>query len=110
MDDAVRCTIRVAGALEPRWSHRMGGLRVAADAAGGDATTELSGELTDQAALLGVLNSLYGLGLPLLSVACVTVHRGMNAAGRSDEEGRGSPAGRRRRGTGARPREADGND
>jgi hypothetical protein len=75
MDDAVRCTIRVAGTLEPRWSHRMGGLRVAPGAAGGGATTELTGELLDQAALLGVLNSLYGLGLPLLSVACAAAPR-----------------------------------
>lgn len=32
--------------------------------------TELRGRLRDQAALLGVLLTLYDLGLPLLSVAC----------------------------------------
>jgi hypothetical protein len=31
-------------------------------------TTALRGRLLDQAALLGVLNALYGLHLPLLSV------------------------------------------
>jgi hypothetical protein len=32
--------------------------------------TELTGQLMDQAALYGVLVTLYNLGLPLLSVEC----------------------------------------
>jgi hypothetical protein len=36
----------------------------------GSPETELSGRLLDQAALFGVLVTLYDLGLPLLSVAC----------------------------------------
>jgi hypothetical protein len=36
--------------------------------AGDQAVTELSGQLADQAALVGVLTSLYDLGMPLLSV------------------------------------------
>jgi hypothetical protein len=32
--------------------------------------TTLSGQAVDQAALMGLLNSLYDLGLPLLSVEC----------------------------------------
>jgi hypothetical protein len=35
--------------------------------------TVLTGEFRDQAALAGVLNTLYDLGLPLLSVECLTV-------------------------------------
>ena len=34
------------------------------------AETTLDGELIDQAALLGVLNLVYELGLPLLAVEC----------------------------------------
>jgi hypothetical protein len=38
----------------------------------GDATiSALEGELIDQAALLGVLNSLYELHLPVVSVICL---------------------------------------
>jgi hypothetical protein len=33
--------------------------------------TVLEGELLDQAALVGVLNSLYGMHLPVLSVQCL---------------------------------------
>ena len=33
--------------------------------------TTLSGSLVDQAALYGVLNALYDMHLPLLSVECV---------------------------------------
>jgi len=35
--------------------------------------TVLTGEFQDQAALFGVLNTLYDLGLPLLSVDCLAV-------------------------------------
>ena len=35
-------------------------------------TTEISGRLPDQAALIGVLDQLYDCGIPLLSVQCVT--------------------------------------
>ena len=35
--------------------------------------TELTGEFQDQAAVSGVLNTLYDLGLPLLSVECLSI-------------------------------------
>ena len=38
------------------------------------AVTALLGQLADQAALLGVLNFLYDLCLPLLSVECLGFH------------------------------------
>jgi len=34
-------------------------------------TTTLEGRLLDQAALTGVINTLYDLGLPLVSVECL---------------------------------------
>ena len=99
MDDAVRCTIRVRGTLEPRWSERLGGLRVATEVVGGRATTELTGVLLDQAALQGVLTHLYDLGLPLLSVDCAPAGAGRTRAG-----GRRRPAGSAWRGEGGSTR------
>jgi hypothetical protein len=66
-DGPARYTIRVEGHLGPDWSARLGGLRITTTP-GGVPVTELTGELRDQAALLGVLNALYELGLPLLAV------------------------------------------
>jgi hypothetical protein len=71
IDAPLECTIRVVGTLDARWSDRLGGLRVCAAGDAGDGpVTELGGRLLDQAALLGVLVTLYDLGYPLLSVAC----------------------------------------
>ena len=69
LDAPLACTIRVVGTLDPRWSERLGGLRVHATGRSYP-VTELSGPLLDQAALFGVLTTLYDLGLPLLSVDC----------------------------------------
>jgi hypothetical protein len=43
-------------------------MRITVSGTGRHAVTVLFGPLVDQAALLGVLNALYELGLPLLSV------------------------------------------
>jgi hypothetical protein len=64
--------IRVQGALEANWSDRLGGLHIIVVRAGDQAVTELSGRLPDQAGLIGVLTSLYDLGMPLLSVERVS--------------------------------------
>ena len=69
LDAPLACTVRVAGTLDARWAGRLGGLRVRA-AGRGYPVTELRGRLPDQAALFGVLVTLYDLGLPLLSVDC----------------------------------------
>ena len=89
LDAPLECTIRAAGTLDPRWSARLGGLRVRA-AGRGFPVTELSGRLRDQAALFGVLATLYDLGLPLLSVDC-------RAAPGPPAAGAGAPPGPRRR-------------
>ena len=61
--------IRVQGRLDETWTDRLGGMAITST------TTEeklpvtlLVGPLIDQAALSGVLNTLYELHLPLLSV------------------------------------------
>jgi hypothetical protein len=64
--------IRVRGHLEEKWSDQLGGLQITATlGAGGQAETLVVGRLVDQAALTGVLNTLYELHLPVVSVECV---------------------------------------
>jgi hypothetical protein len=46
-------------------------MRIRASGSGRHAVTILVGRLADQAALIGILNTLYDLGLPLLSVEYV---------------------------------------
>jgi hypothetical protein len=61
-------SIRAQGRLDASWSDQLGGMRIIVSGAGRHSITVLIGRLADQAALLGVLNTLYELGLPLLSV------------------------------------------
>lgn len=69
MDGPATYRIFVQGGLEEKWSGRLGGLKIAVSAGEEESVvTQLSGELMDQAALLGVLNTLYDLHLPLLGV------------------------------------------
>ncbi len=65
--------IMVQGRVEPNWSDLMEGMEVClAISESNPPVTTLQGELSDQAALQGVLNSLYELHLPVLSVLCLT--------------------------------------
>jgi hypothetical protein len=57
--------LRVQGVLDDRWSAWFEGLRVTSDQAG---QTTISGSVTDQAALHGLLTKVRDLGLELLSV------------------------------------------
>ena len=58
--------IRVEGSLDPSWSDRLGGLAITTSGKFGvKTTTVLEGELADQSALMGVLNTLHELHLPL---------------------------------------------
>jgi hypothetical protein len=58
--------IRIKGHLDDSWSDWLGGLEVKLLDNG---EMILSGQIGDQAALMGVLNKLYGLNLVLLSVS-----------------------------------------
>jgi len=61
--------IRVQGKLDESWFDRLGNMAITPDtAADKPAVTILVGHLPDQAALSGVLNNLYDMHLPLLSV------------------------------------------
>jgi hypothetical protein len=64
--------ITVRGYLDVGWSNQLGGIAIHYVTTVQEAPISiLQGELVDQAALFGVLNSLYGLGLPLLEVKCM---------------------------------------
>lgn len=62
--------IRVQGVLRASWSDRLGGMRITPDESNAGCTV-LQGVLPDQAALLGILEGLYDLGMLLLLVECV---------------------------------------
>ena len=61
--------IRVKGYLQESWSERLAGMYITVNRReDGRTLTTLVGRLEDQAELAGVLNTLYELHLPLLSV------------------------------------------
>jgi len=67
---------RVQGRLGPEWCDRLGGMKVTVgQGACGAPFTELTGPLTDEAALMGVLERLYNFRLPLLGVERVGIGR-----------------------------------
>ena len=61
--------INVLGRIDPTWSDRLEGMSICStNVEDGPPVTTLQGELSDQAALAGVLNSLYELHLAVLLV------------------------------------------
>ena len=63
--------IKVEGALSEKWSDRLCGMEIVTEPRENQKpVTSLSGQVRDQAALFGVLNSLYELRLKILSVEC----------------------------------------
>ena len=67
-DQAAEYLITVQGIVGADWADYLGGLAISVNKGTGQPATTLSGRLIDQAALLGVLNNLYNLGFPILSV------------------------------------------
>ena len=70
LDQRARYEIRVQGCLEASWFEQIGDLKIGTERAQPPITV-LTGLVMDQAALQGILSSLYSLGLPLLSVRCL---------------------------------------
>ena len=64
-DDPERYEIRITGHLDARWAAMFDGLALSHEAEG---TTLLTGLVTDQAALHGLLQRVRDLGVPLVSV------------------------------------------
>ena len=66
--------ISVMGRLDPDWSKRLDGMRITSTPEGSDpVVTTLEGEVTDQAALAGILKTLYELHLPTLSLKWLNI-------------------------------------
>lgn len=64
--------IRVQGHIVSDWAGRFGGMTLTRETTAEKLKiTVLKGHLPDQAALSGVLNTLYDLHLPLLNVECI---------------------------------------
>ena len=76
MSETETYEIRIQGHLEHRWSAWFDGMElVLAD----DGSTLLRGQVTDQAALHGLIQKVCDLGLPLLSIT----HTGHRDTGRN---------------------------
>lgn len=70
--EAAEYRIKIQGHLDESWSGRLGGMKIGVVGQGkNEAKTVLTGRVADQAQLIGVLNSLYELHLPILSVEVV---------------------------------------
>ncbi len=67
IDDSADYIIRVQGFVGADWSDYLGGLEISLSQQEPPVTT-LSGEVIDQAALIGIINGLYDMGYPLLYV------------------------------------------
>jgi len=68
-DTPANYRVRVLGPMDKRRSEYLCGMRISsARRQGGPIVTTLTGELVDQAALMGVLNSLYDMGYALLKI------------------------------------------
>jgi hypothetical protein len=64
--------IRIRGKLDTDLARRLDGLNLSEETSTDDLPVSiLVGRMADQAALSGLLNSLYGLHLPLISVDCL---------------------------------------
>ncbi len=64
--------ITIVGTLDKNWSEYCGGMRIEHDIVLDQyPVTILTGRVPDQAALIGIINSLFDIGCPLLAVECV---------------------------------------
>ena len=65
-------SISILGTLDKKWTDYCGGMTIEHDIVLNQyPMTTLTGQLIDQSALIGVLNSLYDMGYPIISVECV---------------------------------------
>jgi hypothetical protein len=71
-DSPARYQIRAQGQINERWSDRLEGMAIRLSSSPrGPVITTLEGELLDQAALVGIFNTLYELHMPIISVKCL---------------------------------------
>lgn len=71
---AARYRIKILGELSSDYAARLGGMKIKVNKQlNAKPITTLEGELRDQAALSGILNSLYQFHLTILSVKIITI-------------------------------------
>ena len=63
--------IRVKGHLDDEWSEWLGGMSITLEE---DGTSVLTGPVTDQSALHGLLLKIHNMGLPLISFRRIGSH------------------------------------
>ena len=72
MENPAIYRIRVRGKIDRQWSAGLDDLNLSEEElTGGEHNTILVGRFADQAALSGLLCSLYELHLPIISVECL---------------------------------------
>ena len=75
LDDSAIYHIQIQGVLGTQWADYLGGLDISIDEDLQPPVTTLSGQVIDQAALVGIIHGLYDLGFPLLSVKIEAISR-----------------------------------
>ena len=88
LDKPANYSIRVQGVLDESYFDRLGDLLIkVVNQEHQNPETTLTGRVRDQAQLMGILNSLYELHLPLLSVSIITkgddINKSEEASGKS---------------------------
>jgi hypothetical protein len=72
IDSSVTYRIKIQGCLEEIWSDRLAGMQITMNIqVYQDPVTTLVGQVKDQSELIGVLNGLYELRMPILSLELV---------------------------------------
>lgn len=78
--------IRFQGAIDESWRQYLGaGWKIQSDDGAPESTT-ITGLIRDQAALIGMLSSLYDIGLPLLEVEYLATNPGSQDAVASGQD------------------------
>ena len=73
-DEASAYVIQVQGLVSDHLADYLGRLSISVGGEPGQPVTTLSGQVIDQAALMGVLNNLYGMGYTLLNFEFQSIH------------------------------------
>ena len=72
MSEPATYRISIQGILDKKWSDYYGGMSIEHDVVLDQyPVTILTGLMVDQSALVGVINTLYDFGYPILLVECV---------------------------------------
>jgi hypothetical protein len=72
MSEPATYRISVMGTMDKKWSDYCGGMSIEHNVVLDQyPMTTLTGQLRDQSALIGVINSLYDFGYPIILVECI---------------------------------------